>query len=152
MIIEPSENVLLVRAGARICALPLAHVAETMRRLPVARLVGMPAFVEGAAVVRGETVPVIDLGALLGGAATRVAPRFVLIRAGARRAVISVDEVVGLAPLPPAHGVPLLSGAAGGAVEALGARDRRVLAVLDASRLVPEDVWQAAGAASRGTP
>jgi purine-binding chemotaxis protein CheW len=135
------DNVLLVRAGAQICALPLRHVNETMRPLPVAPLAGVPPFVEGAAVVRGEPAPVVLLSVLLGGE-RRPATRFVSIRSGERRVLLAVDAVLGVAQLPDTGGVPLLADAAGGTIDVLGALDRDLLAVLDASRLVPDDVWR----------
>ena len=137
------ENVLLVRAGAQICAIPLRHVVETMRPLPLSPLSGVPPFVQGAAVVRGEAAPVVHLSALLGRGGSGPPKRLVLIRSGSRRVLLGVDTVVRVAELPPVDGVPLLEEAAGGAIAALGALDRDLLAVLDASRLVPEDVWEA---------
>lgn len=140
---------LLVRAGTRVCALPLRHVAETLRPLPVSPLADVPPFVQGAAVVRGHVAPVVRLGALLGGDAD--APRrFVLLTVGERRALLAVDDVLGVAPAPRAGDVPLLSGAAGGTLAALGSLDRDLLAVLDAARLVPEEVWRAVDV--RGAP
>ncbi|MFL5302954.1 MAG: chemotaxis protein CheW, partial [Anaeromyxobacteraceae bacterium] len=57
-------NVLLVRAGSRLCALPLACVVETLRPLHTSPLAGTPACVSGVAVVRGAPTPVVDLDAL----------------------------------------------------------------------------------------
>jgi len=142
MIAEAFENVLLVRAGAQVCALPLRYVVETMRPRPVAPMSGVPPFVRGAAVVRGQPAPVVDLRALLGGEPESPA-RFVLMRSGERRVLVAVDAVLGVNAMPPADGVPLLSDAAGGVLAALGTLDRDLLAVLDASRLVPDEVWSA---------
>jgi purine-binding chemotaxis protein CheW len=139
---ESSDNVLLVRSGAQICALPLRHVTEVMRPLPVTPLAGVPPFVEGAAVARGSPVPVVLLRVLLGGG-REPAARFVLISSGERRALVAVDAVLGVAEMPRVRGVPLLSEAAGGTIAALGALDRALLAVLDAARLVPDEVWRA---------
>jgi purine-binding chemotaxis protein CheW len=142
-------NVLLVRAGARVCALRLADVIETLRPLPVAPLAGTPAFVRGVAVVRGAPIPVIDLDALLGGAAARPPTRFVVVRVGERRAALAVEEVVGIVALGDGGAEPrspLLEGAAAGALEELRSRDDALVVVLAAARLVGDDVWRAMGA------
>jgi purine-binding chemotaxis protein CheW len=155
MVAETSENVLLVRSGAQVCALALRDVSEAMRPLPVAPLAGVPPFVSGVAVVRGEPAPVVLLHALLGGARGGGEPaRFVLVRTGSRRALLAVDDVLGVASIPRGEGLPLLSSAADGAISTLGALDRELLAVLDASRVVPDDVWRAVdtrGSATRGS-
>jgi len=135
---------LLVRAGDRLCAVPVAHVVEVMRPLPIAPMTGAPSFVPGLAVVRGAVVPVVDLGRLLGGRAAR--GRFVSLRLGGRHAVLAVDAVVGvraldgwlLDELP-----PLLRHADGDLAAAVGVLDSELLVVLRAGRLVPEEIWQA---------
>ena len=140
-----SSLALLVRAGPRTCAIPLASVVETMRPLPVAALPGAPPFVAGAAVVRGEPVPVVDLDALLGGPGG-AASRFVTVRAGDRVTALAVAAVVGVGELPAAAPRRLLGAADAGAVEALGARDGHLLVVLRAAQLVPDHVHAAARA------
>jgi purine-binding chemotaxis protein CheW len=145
----PAETtVLLVRAGRRLCALPVAAVVETMRPLPFAPLAGLPPFVRGAAVVRGTPLPVVHLDALLGGGEGAPPGRFVVVRCAGRQAALAVDAVLGLARLaaPDGAGAPLLAGAAAGAVGALGALDRELLVLLESSRLVPEEAWAAARA------
>ncbi len=134
---------MLVRAGARVCAIGVDQVIETMRPLPIAPLSGTAAFVRGAAVIRGGAVPVVDLGAFLG--APAVDPgRLVLVRCGPRAAALAVDAVLGVTSLDPsgAGPVPLLEGGGAGAVEALGALDGDLLLVLRAARVVPEDAWR----------
>lgn len=137
-----SESVLLVRAGARVCALPIAAVVETMRPLPVASLSGVPSWVAGVARVRGEPVPVVHLGVLLGDPAPTAPERLVTVRAGGRIAALAVDGVFGVAALDRAEAtrLPLVADACAGALEALGARDEDLVLVLRAARLVPEDV------------
>jgi purine-binding chemotaxis protein CheW len=140
------ETVLLVRAGASRCGLPLSSVSETMRPLPVAPLAGAPAFVRGVSIVRGEPVPVVDLAALLGGAPEAAVERFVSVQAGGRRAVLAVAAVLGVARLDPAEArtLPLVRDACGGALESLRSLDGDLLVVLGAARLVPEEAAAAA--------
>ena len=147
---ESSRDVLLVRAGARVCALPIADVAETMRPLRTAPLSGTPAFVAGAAIARGVASPVVNLDALLGGSGGPggADARYVRLRCGGRSALLAVDAVLGVSRLAIREGdaPPLLAGAAGGVVESLGALDGALLLVLRASRLVPEEAFRAAAA------
>lgn len=142
MAASPPEIVLLVRAGARLCGLPVAAVSETMRPLPVAPVAGAPAWVRGVAVVRGEPLPVVDLAALLGGTAEEAAGRFVAIRAGGRAAALAVGAVLGVARLDPAGArtLPLVRDACAGALESLRTLDGDLLVVLGAARLVPDAV------------
>jgi purine-binding chemotaxis protein CheW len=148
---SPRQKVLLVRAGERLCGLPLDAVAETMRPLPVAPLAGAPPFVRGVAVVRGEPVPVVDLGALVGGAAAEAA-RFVTVRAGGRVAALAVAAVIGVAELDgwDERRMPLVREACAGALESLRARDDDLLLVLGASRLVPDEGRSAAPSEEAG--
>jgi purine-binding chemotaxis protein CheW len=142
---EGDGTVLLVRAGAALCALPVTAVVETLRPLPLLPLAGAPAEVLGVAVVRGSPVPVVDLALLVAGApSASTARRWVMVRCGARAAALAVDGVTGIRRLPPgAATAPLLAVAAQGALAALRVRDAELLVVLEASRLVPEGTLEA---------
>ena len=120
-----------------------------MRPLPLEPLAGVPPEVLGAAIIRGVPTPVVDVRRLLGGAADPPA-RFVTIRAGATTVALAVDHVVGVVAVEPAalHALPpLLSGAAAGAVAAIGRLDAELLLVLEAARLVPPELLAAPGGA-----
>jgi purine-binding chemotaxis protein CheW len=144
----PDRRAVLCRAGARLCALPVDRVVETMRPLPVEPLRSAPPFVTGVAVIRGGAVPVVDAGRLLGAAAS-AATRYVTVRAGARTVAVAVDEVVGVTAIPESADLPPLIGAiSADAVAHLGAVDADLLVVLESSRLVPDEVW--AELAARG--
>lgn len=139
------QRVVVVQAGAGLCALPIRAVTETMRPAAARPLAGAPPFVAGVAIVRGVPTPVIDLAALLGGAPEAAPGRWVIVRSGARLAALAVRRVAGVASLPSAGTqVPLLDGAASGAVASLRALDGELLVVLEEGRLVPEDVLRAA--------
>lgn len=144
---------LLFRVGQHLCGLPLAYVVETMRPLPIEVMAGAPAAVAGAAVIRGTPLPVLDLGALLGGEA-EPATRFVTVRAGARLVALAVTAVVGLQRLPVdaiQDVPPLLREASGEAVQAVAALDAELLLILNAARLMPENVWPALDSAGAGS-
>ena len=140
------------RVGARLCALPLEQVVETMRPLATSPVAGAPAFVSGVAIIRGAPVPVIDAAALLGGGGARAeAGRLVTVRVGPRHVALAVDAVLGVRDLSGASlaGLPsLLSDARAGGVASLGALDDGLLVFLDGARLVPESVWAAVDAAA----
>src|SRR5262249_54456304 len=121
------------------CAVPLSDVIETMRPLPARPLSGMPPFVRGLAAIRGEAVPVIDLGSLVAGQGDSDVKRYVTIRSGARPVALGVEEGVGGRLLEPERmaGPPaLLHDAGGRLVEAVAALGEGVLMILDGSRLL----------------
>ncbi|MCX6539541.1 MAG: chemotaxis protein CheW [Acidobacteria bacterium] len=146
---------LVVTVGAHTCAIPLHHVAETMRPLPIEPVAGTPGFVRGVSVIRGAPTPVVDLKALLeNGENSATYGRFVTLKLGERRMAIGVDGVVGLRNLDSAQLEelpPILRDVAADLIEAIGARDAQLLIVLRAARIVPDEVWTtlAAGEATR---
>jgi purine-binding chemotaxis protein CheW len=145
---------LLVRAGSRICALPITAVNETLRPLPVEAVRGMPPAIRGLAVIRGAAVPVVDLAALLGGAAGGRPTRFVSVRAGDRTVALAVDAVLGVRELDRGQlqqVAPLLGDAVAEVVQAIGTLDRDLLMVLDAGRAISDGVWQALEPTGEGT-
>lgn len=147
------RDTLIFSSGARIGALPLEHVLETMRPLPVEPLAGSLPFVDGVAVVRGVPVPVVNLEALLGDSQRSAVNRFVSVRVGERTIALAVSTVLGIWPsdelgigaLP-----PLLDGAAADAVQAIGRLDGQLVTVLRAASLIPADAWNEI--AARGGP
>lgn len=137
---------LAIRAGARICAVPISDVVEIMRPLPIEAWSGAPGVVRGLSIIRGAPVPVVDLGALLGASSNCVSTRFVAIRVGERRVALAVDAVLGIREFAPALRTqmpPLLVDACTELVEAVGALDTELFTVLKACSIVPETVWDA---------
>jgi len=143
--------VLVVMVGARACAFPLQHVAETMRPLPIEPIAGTPGFVRGVAVIRGLPTPVVDLKALLENSDNSPSyGRFVTLKYDARRVVIGVDSVVGLRNLDSAQLAelpPLLRDVTADLIESFGTLDAQLLLVLHAARIVPDEVWATLAAA-----
>lgn len=133
------QTSLVCRVHTRLCALPLIHVLETLRPLPVEPLVDAPAHVLGLARIRGQSLPVVDLAGLLG--MPGVAPqRFVTVAVGRRRAALAVGEVLGLRELPQGGSEPLpplLREAANEPVQAIARLDAELLMVLNGARLLP---------------
>lgn len=146
-VLPAASSALIVVTRARHCALPLEHVIETMRPLPIQPMARAPAHVLGLSIIRGRPVPVVDLGALLAagldGAASAHA-RFVTVRAGARQVALAVQAVIGVRTFRPSevHGVPpLVAGSSSASLVALGVVDRDLVAVLDTALVLPDDVW-----------
>jgi len=135
---------LVCRVQARLCALPLGHVIETMRPLPTAAIAGAPHFVRGLAVIRGAPVPVLDVASLLG--ETDASPgRFVTLTVGVRHVALAVGSVLGVRLIPPGslrELPPLLHEAGSEVVASIGLLDAELLLVLQSSRLLAADAWE----------
>lgn len=145
---------LLCRVVTRLCALPLEHVIETMRSLPVEPMAGVPRPVEGVAIIRGIPVPVVDLACVFDEEASRTT-RFVTVRAANRCVALAVDAVVGVRAVPVGslrQLPPLLRDAGAAAIATIGTLDAELLVVLHSARLVPETVWRALDAAGGVSP
>jgi purine-binding chemotaxis protein CheW len=140
-------RVVLARVGARICALPLAQVIETMRLAAIHALAEAPPFVRGLAIIRGAPLPVIDVRLLLGEPGDGAA-RLVVVRAeghaDGRRLALAVDAVIGVRALDGAALAatpPLAQAGRPELVEAIGAVDAQLLLLLRTSRIVDEALW-----------
>lgn len=136
---------LLVRTGAHTCALPIEHVVEIMRPLPIAPVAGMPLFVRGLSIIRGAPVPVVELSALIGAGQASDSQRCVLLRIDNRHVALTVQEVLGMRALDPPllrEWPPLFREAHADLIAALGTLDQRLLLVLQTARIVPDAVWQ----------
>jgi purine-binding chemotaxis protein CheW len=136
---------LVFRADVHLCAVQLGRVVEVMRPLPVRRVVGGVSFLSGVCVIRGAPVPVVSMGALLGGEA-RPPSRFVTVDGGGRPVALAVDEVLGVRDVPTEtlpKLSPLLAAAKAECVASLSTIDAEPLFLLDDARLVPDSVWLA---------
>lgn len=149
--LQSARRALVVTVGTSVCAIPVEHVRETMRALPIEPMPKPFAFMRGVSIVRGAPVPVVDLRALLAPNAVPIADgRFVTLAIGGRCAALLVDEVIGLRDIHASRidALPaLLQGAGAELIEAIGAADAHLLVVLHATRVVPDEVWVALGAA-----
>lgn len=136
---------LIVRAHTYLCALPLEHVIETMRPLPVEPLAGTSPFVRGMSIIRGEPTPVIELAVLLG-APSESPLRFMTVRAGGKQVALSVGAVARIFDLDPRvmGGLPpLLRGASADFVKSIGILDEQFLFALRSGWELPAEAWQA---------
>jgi purine-binding chemotaxis protein CheW len=122
--------------------MPIEHVIEIMRALPIEVISGAPSYVLGLCIIRGAPVPVVDTGVLLSGQATR-AGRLVAIRAGSRTIALVVETVEGIRAIGPEafnELPPLLRDAATATIAAIGTLDTDLLFFLRTARIVPDDL------------
>jgi len=143
------NQILVFRARANLCAVPLSCVLETMRPLPMERLPEIPAFVCGLSVIRGIPCPVVDVGALLDRKEPKSITRFISLRlSDSKRIALAVDAVLGVRELDPSvlQRMPsLLQSADSESIEAIGTLDGELLMVLEASKMLAEETWQSLG-------
>lgn len=141
------SKALIVGIGMRVCAVPLTHVIETMRPLPIEPISGVPSFVRGISIIRGIPTPVVELGGILGTRNESTGGRFVTVRAGDRQVALLVDTVLGIRDLDPVTAAqelpPLLQEASRDVIEKIGTLDNRFLMILQAAWRLPEETWQA---------
>jgi purine-binding chemotaxis protein CheW len=134
-------KVVVVKAGSHRVLIPLKHVTETMRPLPIQALRDAPPFVMGMSIVRGEKVPVVDLGSLLGRreSESQLIQRFVSLRLEERSVALAVDAVIQVVAYPGDKLTslpPLLKHAASGIVESLCLADSELHLLLSSSKLL----------------
>jgi purine-binding chemotaxis protein CheW len=140
---------LILRVGSRLCAVPLAQVVETMRLLPIKSIAGVPGYVRGLSIIRGEPVPVIDAALLLGNE-TAPAARLVTIRTGARIVALAVDAVEGVIEIGAAKRSelpPLMRQAAADTIAEVGMLDAELLLLLRTARILPQSLFDQLAAA-----
>jgi purine-binding chemotaxis protein CheW len=124
--------------------MPLSHVVEIMRPLPLQAIAGTEPFVAGAAVIRGLPTPVVDCGALLGQLTPPAPTRWATIRCKGGVAALAFEQVLGVHPLSQVEDLPpLLRGS--DAVAAIASVDAELVLVLASTRLVPDSLWQSLG-------
>lgn len=148
------EISLVCRVGRRLCALSLPHVVETLRALPIEPIAGTPELVLGVSIVRGEPLPVVGAARLVGDGARARAGRFVVLKAGHRRVVLAVEEVLGVRALGPvslAALPPLLRDASPDVIVSIGTLDGDLLLVLRSVRMLPDTVFEALPAHRSGS-
>lgn len=146
-----SELFLVFRCDLRLCALPVEHIQETMRSLPIEPMPDMPVFLLGVSIIRGAVVPVIDVACLLGSDNAAVhAPRapyarFITLKLGARRVAFAVDDVIGVRSLGmlTAEISPLLDAADTGVIETMGILDAELILILQAAHVISDAAWAA---------
>lgn len=97
---EPTQVVLLVKAGQELYALP-AYQMGLVRNLPaLTRLPGLHAVIAGMISLQGHVLSVLDLAALLGDAPDEQAGYIVIYQDSGREVALRVREVVEVLEIP----------------------------------------------------
>ncbi|RAK57551.1 chemotaxis protein CheW [Phenylobacterium deserti] len=109
-------NVLTFRVGERRLGLPAADVFEVVRQPRITRVPHSPPALAGVASLRGEVVPVVALGRLLGDDAVTASGGRLVVIGGERPLALAVDEVLGLTQAEAQSGEIYLSEAGGARV------------------------------------
>jgi chemotaxis signal transduction protein len=89
----------VVRVADRALAIPVEHVIETMRPLPIISEPAPAPYALGHARIRGAPCPVIDLARRLGLTDDAPASRFIVVRGDHGAVALQVSAVVGIAAL-----------------------------------------------------
>jgi purine-binding chemotaxis protein CheW len=139
--IEQRPHRLLCRTGTHLWAVPLRQVLEVMRALPIKAVSGAPSYVVGLSIIRGAPLPVVDIGMMISGQATRI-ERMIAVRTGNRTVALAAEAVPGiwtadkqkLGRLP-----PLFRDIATDVIAAIGTLDAELLFLLRDTSIVSED-------------
>jgi purine-binding chemotaxis protein CheW len=91
-----------VRVGAELYALPVAHVLEVGEMRTLTAAPGASRATLGVCNLRGDLLPVFDLGAVLGLPRTDAPQRMLVAERGGTLAGFAVDEVTDVDELPEA--------------------------------------------------
>jgi purine-binding chemotaxis protein CheW len=138
------RTALLCQVGSLVCGLPLEHISETMRPLPLEPFHGMPPFVDGLSIIRGAPVPVVDLARLLGNDNGARRTRLVVVKVHERHVALSVEQVIGVRSIDVTASdalPPLLGSARADFVSAVGSLDAHLLVVLESGLILPASTW-----------
>jgi purine-binding chemotaxis protein CheW len=119
-------------------AFDAALVAEVVRLGPLTRLPAAPRFLPGVFTHRGEVLPVLDVGALLGRPAVplRGATRAAIVRSGPWTVAIVADAVEGLVAAGALEAAPAEACGPGEFLAGVARDARGEIGVLDVPRLV----------------
>ncbi|MGH7481288.1 MAG: chemotaxis protein CheW [Longimicrobiales bacterium] len=100
------ETLVVVRIRDLDYGLPVAAVREVVRAPAITAIPHVPRAVRGVASIRGEIVPIVDLGLRLGGGETSADGRVVLVDSPSDDGAVGllVAAVVGLTPVLPREG------------------------------------------------
>lgn len=135
-------------------AFEAALVTEVVRLGPLTRLPAAPSFLPGVFTQRGEVLPVLDIGQLVGQGAIPIRPstRVAIVHCGPWKVAVISDGVEGLVSLPRRSIEPPPAESTGMAEFLSGVgRDRHgTVAILDLPRLVETARARAVPAGSQG--
>lgn len=138
---EEDESVLVFLLAEERYAFPLAVVREISRLRPITPLPGLPTTVLGAAGLRGEILPIIDLRRMLAlpESPTTDTSRLLVVQHEGTTAALLADQVEDIAALSRSHLEPAPVGADGQAppfLQGVAHEGKRATRLLDLPRLL----------------
>ena len=124
--------------GGECFALHAEVVDRVVRAVEVTPVPEPPPFFTGVLDLHGDLLPVFDVRSRFGLEAreTRLSDRFVVVKAGNRRLVVPVDEVVGVFAPEPGEVAPAAQIHSGLGIEGAYRREDGVVLVWDISRFL----------------
>jgi purine-binding chemotaxis protein CheW len=139
------ENMLLVRLGKDLYAIPIVAIEEVLPALPIEGVPQCPDFVRGVIFVRGHLIPVLSAAERLGWEPHQLPDEstIVCMRVGKRLVGVEFDEALDLIDLGTAE--ILLSGEIGardGFFTGVVERDGRLIRLLNPEKLTSEEETQ----------
>lgn len=139
------QSFLVFRLNTVVCAIPLKHVSEVMRPLPLDKFASLPHFYAGVSVIRGIPTPVLDLKKTLGVDDEETPSRrerFVLVDSEKQKIACLVDEVLGIEDIDPQFITKTLGffqKANRDLITGMGTLDQKLLLVLESLVTLPEE-------------
>lgn len=138
---------LIVTCGGEQYGIPVEHVREVVEAPQVTRVPAAPKHVAGVAAVRGDILPVVDLGERLHGRPTEAAHRMVTVEVGdIGRVGMLADDVVGMIQASSADAIDAVPVDAAGALPegvasgVYAPSDDRMIVLLDLGPLLAIDL------------
>lgn len=131
---------LLCRAASHNFALPVPHVVEAMRKLPIEPLAGAPPIVCGLCVIRGAPTPVVDTAMLFDGERSH-GELLITVKTGTRTVAFAADAVTGVKAIDAAELEklpPLLRDVQ--TIAAVKTLDRELVFFLETARVLPHEI------------
>jgi purine-binding chemotaxis protein CheW len=142
---QDSRNVplLIVRAADRLCGVPLTSVVEILRPVAIQELAGLPAYLCGLSVIRGQPTAVVDVSTLLTGISDGRIGRFLSMRTDGKPFALRVQSVLGIDRVErhTLRGLPELAEPARDLVDSVGTLGKELLTVLRSSLAFSQEVW-----------
>ncbi len=130
---------LLCRTASHRFALPMSHVIENMRLLPIEPVADAPPLVRGMCIIRGVPVPLVD-AALLFEKSSGACERLVTVRTGDRTIAFAAEAVLGVQAIP-AQALeqlpPLFQNVE--SIAAIATLDAELVFFLNTARVIPDD-------------
>ena len=131
---------LLCQTGSHRFAIPIEHVVENMRMLPIETVADVPSLVRGLCIIRGEPIAVIDAALLFGEPAATI-NRLITVRTGQRIIALATESILGIRSIAPRdlrQLPPVFRDA--DSISSVVAHDEELVFFLRSARIVPDEL------------